>query len=59
MKNVVLTLGFNGLEFKGSHYLDEAEGRTVERELEKALVGAGIIEGSKCHSEDMLQRASS
>jgi len=47
MKNVVLTLGFNGLDFKGSHYLDETEGRTVEREIEKALVEAGIIERSK------------
>ncbi len=43
----MLTIGFNGQQFKGSHYLDESEGRTVERELEKALVASKVIEPSK------------
>jgi tRNA U38,U39,U40 pseudouridine synthase TruA len=43
LKNMLLIMGFNGRNYKGSMYSPEPGQRTVEGELEKALVEAQII----------------
>ena len=46
MRNRLLICAFNGKDFKGSAYNFEGE-RSVEGEIEKALIKAGLIEPSK------------
>ena len=43
LKNMLLIMGFNGRNYKGSMYSPEPSQRTVEGDLEKALVEAQII----------------
>ena len=56
-------MGFNGKEFKGSTYIKGQTDRTVEGELEKALVASNIIERKQTNiclfiiaSEDFLSK---